>query len=148
SGRTDDAIAQCRRAVERNPVSAANRAHLALILRAAGRTAESDKEYAEATRLDREWVTGAVLIAWGAATSTHPDLSLFMPRCLAREACEATGYRAPQPVVTLAAVEAADGRFAPAIELLNRVRAEAERTGDTQLAGEIDQHLELYRAGK
>ena len=130
------------------PQQALARANLAQVLRAAGRVAESDAQYAEATRLDGGWVDRAAQRAWAAATGGRSEGGLFLPRCRAVQACEATGYREPRAVVVLAAVEASSGRFAAAVELLGRARAEAERAGNGRLVGDIDRLLALYRVGK
>jgi tetratricopeptide (TPR) repeat protein len=147
-GRHAEAVASCRRAVALEPRSAANRGNLALALSAGGQAAEAQRTYAEAARLDSEWANHCLRSAWQAAVGGRPGLGLFLPRCHAREVCEATTFGDPQAILTLAAVEASDGRFAEALSLLQRARQQAERAGDHQLLRDIKEQRKLYQTGR
>jgi tetratricopeptide (TPR) repeat protein len=139
------ALGHCRAAVAINPKSATARGDLAMVLTALGQVAEAQREYATAARLDRTWGPNAVLFAWDAAVRRPGLVGLFLARCQARQACEATGYRHPRALLALAAVEAADHRFGEAAELASRARAEAERAGDQRLTREVDFYCQSYR---
>jgi tetratricopeptide (TPR) repeat protein len=147
-GQHAEGLACCQKAVSLDPGSATNRANLALALSANGQAAAAAREYEQAGRLDPEWAPKALHFAWDAAVGGKQGLGLFLPRCQARQVCEATAYRDPRAVLTLAAVEASDGRFAEAMDLLRRAKQQAERAGTPGLMKDIEEQQELYQAGQ
>jgi Flp pilus assembly protein TadD len=146
-GAAGEAVGFCERAVAADPLAATLRADYALVLGAAGRPADAAREYAAATARDPKWVATAITVATD-ALGWKPGLSLFLPTCQVREACEATGYRRPEAVVTLAAALAVDGDFKGAEAVLLPLRAEAEKAENEAAVAEIDGFLALYRAGR
>jgi Flp pilus assembly protein TadD len=144
-GKLDEAVACCRRAVSVDGQSAVNRSNLAMVLSARGDSKESQRQYLQANGLDPTWRGKALQFARQAAVREPARLGLFLPRCQALQVCQATGYHDSQALMTLAAVEAADGRFVEAVNRLRQARAEVSDPG---LLQEIDDQLKLYQSGK
>jgi Flp pilus assembly protein TadD len=140
-GKPADALPLFQRAVVARPDSPIFRMNLATALTALGRMEEARREYDEATRLAPNWPWGAVRSAWESVTGGRGTPAEAV--LLARQACEATGFRRPDFLVVLAAALAADGQFAAAIGWLDR----AEPAAGPRLQERIKAHRELYRAG-
>lgn len=87
-------------------------------------------------------------LAW--ALATIGDEFIKDPKAIdyARHACEITGYSQPNLLDTLAASYAAAGRFDQAVKTAQKAIDLAKIEGQNELAGEIQQRLELYKAGK
>ena len=67
---------------------------------------------------------------------------------LAEWACELTKYEQPELLDTLAAAYAAAGKFSEAIETAEKAIRLAENAGQKELAQEIQNHLQLYKASQ
>jgi tetratricopeptide (TPR) repeat protein len=66
----------------------------------------------------------------------------------AERACELTGYKEPVFMDTLGAAYAAGGRFEDAVRTAQQAIDAAKAGGREDLAGEIDNRIKLYQAGK
>ena len=66
---------------------------------------------------------------------------------LAERACDLTGYQVPVCVDTLAAAYADAGRIDDAIATAQKAIELARSAGQSQLVGEIQARLKLYRDG-
>jgi tetratricopeptide (TPR) repeat protein len=130
-------------------------AHLGDALLARGEGALAVQHWEEAVRLRPDFLEAANNLAWLLATS--PDASLRDPeRALAVAGSAArlvAGDREAPPAErasvldTLAAAQAAAGRFPAAAATAERAVALAEAAGDPALAADLRSRLALYRAG-
>jgi tetratricopeptide (TPR) repeat protein len=105
---------------------------------------------------------------WNQALELQPDSTVFIDNLarmmaihrnpkfrnpaeslrLALQACEMTGYNEPRFLDTLAAAYAADGKFSQAIETAEKALKLAEAADKKELAGQIRDRLQLYKAGR
>jgi len=114
-----------------------------------GRIEMAIENYNEALRLKPDYAAAINNLAWILATAE--DVRFSNPADavkLARKACVLTNYKAPQSLDTLAAAYAAAGRFEQAIETAEKAMELAASAGRKDLAAEIQDRLELYKAGK
>ena len=148
-GRLDEAADRFRQALALSPGAAELRFKLASALVLGGRPAEAAGELREAVRLKDGWAEALNALAWLLATT--PDPSVRAPAealALAREASKLTGDEDPEILDTVAAAEAATGRFAQAAATAHRAAdlAGAARAGG--LARLIRGHARLYESGR
>ena len=148
-GRTGEAIAACRSALEVAPDNPEALMVLGQLLSQRGDTAEALQHWREALRLkpnDPELLNN---LAWSLAT--HPDATLRNGAEAVRHgerACELTKHRRAMLVGTLAAAYAEAGRFPDAVATAQKAQALALAEGDQKLAARNAELLELYRAGQ
>ena len=106
-------------------------------------------EFREMLRQDPNETVALNSLAW--LMATYPDAAIRNGPEAVKLAQQAVSLeKGDQPVLldTLAASYAEVGRFKEAVETAGRAQAAALRQGDKQLSGSIQEHLELYRAGK
>jgi hypothetical protein len=144
-----EAEAQLRRALQLGSDAAPLHAALAVAASAQGRPRDAIRHGREALRRDPNLLPAANNLAWLLATSE--DAELRDPEesiRIARRALQSTGGESPGILDTLAAGYAAAGRYAEAIAVAERAESLALGRGADELAAEIRQHLERYRAGQ
>ena len=139
------AVAAAEKAVALRPESPVYRAGLGQVYAAAGRDADADAQYAEATRLAPDWADSVADLALTAMAGPDPAAGLFEAGCQATQATQGTKFGKAAPLAALAAVRAAEGRGREAAELAEKAAGLADRP-DTALAYKT--HAAAYRAGK
>ena len=135
--------------VQLDPNSASAHVVLAEVLAGDGRTNEAITHLKETLRLRPDWVGPMNNLAW--ILATHKDSKLRNPdeaTRLAQRACELTSYENPGLLDTLAAAYAAEGRFSEAVTTAEKALELAKSSGENQMAEEIQNHLQLYKAGQ
>jgi len=146
--RIPEAIEQYNAAVRIQPGSAEAQNSLALALWQAGQVKPAMAHWELALRIQSDYPEAQNSLAWvlatlGPAEGGDPVQAV----ALAGRACELTGYRVPGDIDTLATAYAAAGRFNDAIATAQKALDLARSTGQSQLAGEIQARLQLYRGG-
>ncbi|MBP62376.1 MAG: hypothetical protein CMJ62_12725 [Planctomycetaceae bacterium] len=148
-GRSAEAIEPLSRVVRsksRDPIAHFN---LALACEAAGRDQEAVVKYRRVLELDPDFASAQNKLAWVLATSTDPSIrDGAQAVSWAEKACDATHYRAPEPLDSLAAAYAQAGQFDKAVATAEKAIRLSEDRGSSELAEQIKQRLELYRQGK
>ena len=123
--------------------------HLSLsgVLALEGQSDESVFQLNEAVRLNPDSSEALNNLAWTLATSAHPGLR-DAPRAvtLAQHACELTHFDQTRFIGTLAAAQAATGKFDEAIATAQKACALAQNKGETNLLQANQKLLERYRA--
>ncbi len=136
-------------AIAIEPRRAAFHGNLATVLAAQGEPREAVAAYRRALALDPRDVGARNNLAWLLATSPDPSVrdgeAAF---ALAREAARGAGGGDPQVLDTLAAAEAALGRFGDASRTAARAAALAWESGRPALAAAIDERAAAYRGGR
>jgi spermidine synthase len=117
-------------------------------LDALGRASEARDAYREALRLDPDLVGAANNLAWMLAVSADP--AVRDPEAAVRLAESALARRPGDAGVldTLAAAQAAAGRFPEAIAAAGEAIERTQQAGQTALAQEMMARRRLYREGK
>ncbi len=144
-----DSEALFRHALEVTQPSSVAHAHLGAALLDQGRVEETLFHFGRAVELEPSFLEASNNLAW--LLATLPDASLRDPAralALARRAASHTGSEDAAVLDTLAAAQAAAGRFAEAVRSAERALAHAEANGDATLAREVAARLERYRAGR
>jgi len=122
--------------------------NLGLALEQTGRIREAIGQYDQAVQIKPDYAEAQNNLAWLLATRT-PAAGGDPARAvtLARRACELTDNRLASYLDTLAAAQAAAGRFNEAIATAQKGVDLARAAGQPQVANEIETRLELYRSG-
>jgi tetratricopeptide (TPR) repeat protein len=146
--RLPEAVAHFRAAVGRAPQVAVYRFNLAAALYDQGpaQRAAAESEYAAALRLDPHWPDAAARRAWQLATA--PNLRHREPAealLLAKQACQATGFRRAELLDVLAAAYAEAGRFEEASAVAQLAIQQALAANETTRARQIEERLRLYQ---
>src|SRR5207249_3427847 len=116
-GRTDEAIAHYRKAIEVRPQSERSHYLLANALLSKGERAEALAEYETAVRINTRFPLALNDLAW--LLATDPEAGRrdgARSVTLAERACELTRYEDPLLIGTLAAAYAEASRFSEAVE--------------------------------
>jgi tetratricopeptide (TPR) repeat protein len=138
-----------RRAVQLEPARASYRCSLAHALSRTGQPDAAAEQYREATRLAPNWLSNYDQEA--AVRATAPDERLRNGRRavdLAEQVCDATGYRQPHFLDTLAAAYAEAGNFDAAVKTARKALELASTGGPSGLADGLRQRIEQYEAHK
>jgi tetratricopeptide (TPR) repeat protein len=138
-----------RAALRHKPDSAVTHYALAGVLARLGRAADAIAQYREALRLKPDWPEALRELAW--ILATHPEAQFRNgPEAvrLAEQACALSNHQQPRAVQSLAAAYAEAGQYEQAVREAQKARALAQSGGQSELAGEIGQQLELYRTGR
>ncbi len=149
AGRVEEAIAHYERALRIQPGNAVAHYNVGLLYAAAGKPREAMAQYREALRLKPDYANADNNLAWLLATSeglTAQDHEQAIQ--LATRASDLAAGKEPGYVDTLAAAYAAAGRFPEAMTNAGKAIDLARADGQTQLVGEIEARLELYRSGQ
>jgi protein O-mannosyl-transferase len=148
-GHADEACAQFRQALAIAPDDADLRFKLGSALLLASHPQEAARELREAVRLRPGWGRASNALAWLLATT--PDPSLRAPEealRLARSASKLTRDGDPQILDTVAAAQAAMGRFDEAAGTARRAAGLAADAHADELARTIRDHARLYEQRK
>jgi tetratricopeptide (TPR) repeat protein len=147
-GKIQEAIEQYSDAAKVQPGSVETQNSLALALWQAGQAKEAIAHWDEAIRIQPDYPVAQNSLAWVLAT-LGPDKGGDPARAvaLAEQACKLTEHRIPGNVDTLATAYAAAGRFNDAVAEEQKALELARAAGQSQLAGEIEARLQLYRDG-
>ncbi len=144
-GRLDEALGHYREAARSGRHRAEALAALAGALREKGEEREAEARYAQALALRPGDVGLANELAFVLATADDPGVRDGEKALkLARRVEEATGGTEPGVGRTVAAAEAACGRFAEAAEAARRAAGQADERGDTALAAELREDVKKY----
>ncbi len=148
-GEAESAIRDFRESVALTPRNPAPHADLARMLVQQGRGAEGVESYKRALSLRPEWPQVMNELAWRLAT--HADKALrdgAEAVRLAERASELIEQKHPVVLDTLAAAYAEAGEFAKAVETAELVLQMAVAAGQAEVAADVRQRLDLYKAGK
>jgi tetratricopeptide (TPR) repeat protein len=131
-----------------DPTSAEAENNLALCLFQSGRRREAIAHWERTLQIKPAYPVAQNGLAWllatlGPAQGGDPARAV----ALAERACDLTGHQLPGYLDTLAAAYAAAGRFNDAIATAQKAVELAHSAGQSQLAGEIQARLKLYRGG-
>jgi len=148
-GRFDEAIENFHKAIQINPNHPNAFLNLGIALALSGRTKEAAAQFREALKLNPELAVAMNNLAWILASNPNDELRNGAEAVrLAERACVLTHYSQPLFIGTLAAAYAECGRFPEAVTMAEKAEQLATAAGSNNLAGQIRQMLELYRAGK
>ena len=148
-GRAQEAIGEYRQALRINTDFAEAHESLAFVLKQTGSIREAIGEYEQALRLKPDNLNVQNSLARLLATHTPAEGGdTVRAITLAQEVCQNTANRAAPYLDTLAVAYAANGRFNDAVTTAQRALELAQSAGPTQLVGQIEMRLELYRAGR
>jgi tetratricopeptide (TPR) repeat protein len=148
-GRLPEAAASYRKAVGYDPGDYVFRCNLAYALAAGGKSDQAAAQYREATRLHPEWIEEAMAEAWQKAT--HPDAAVrngVQALRLARQACQATGFRQPRALDVLAAACAEMKGFDEAVSFERQALNLMGAGGPPEALREAQERLRLYEERK
>jgi tetratricopeptide (TPR) repeat protein len=148
-GRHRRAIDHLRRAVELDDDNALFHANLGNALRESGQDAPALAAYETAMRLRPGWPTPMNWAAWVLATSA--DEAVRDParaQALAEQAARATQFRNPDTLDTLAAAQAALGRYDAALQTLDRAIELAQQAKLADKLPAMRQRRERYASGR
>ncbi len=144
-GHLDEACDQFRQAIAVEPMDADLRFKLGSALVLTNRPQEAARELREAVRLRADWAKGLNALAWLLATT--PDHELRAPEealRFAQKASRLTRDRDPEILDTVAAAQAAMGRFDEATGTAQRAVDLATAARANGLARMIQDRLRLY----
>jgi tetratricopeptide (TPR) repeat protein len=148
-GKIDEAIQLLNKAIQQQPDFAGSYDHLGRLLLRSGKRAEAFQAYQRAWQKFPDDSTLALQLAWMHATSS--EASIRDPQKafqLADGICKKTNYSDVQSLYVLAAAYAEVGDFAGAIKVAQRAHQIAMRSGQVQIADQIQSHLKSYEAGQ
>jgi len=147
-GQAADAIPHFEQVLRVKPDASEVHFNLGLAREQTGKPTEAIGDYEEALRIKPDYAEALNNLAWLLATLPKTDGGdPARAVTLAERSCELTGNRLAPYLDTLAAAYAAAGRFNEAISAAQKGIELARAAGQSQVAGEIEAHLALYRAG-
>lgn len=139
-GRWGDAEATLRQSLRLDPDNATSRGYLAFALARQGQPDAAGREYAAILQRAPSWAENACAAAMDLIT-LEKSVDVSRARELAQQACEATEFKQPRFLETLAATQAAGGDFAQA-------RATAQQalslTSDAVLISKLQEKISRY----
>ncbi len=145
----DEAITAYRQALRVNPSSPSDHANLGLLLARTGKIEEALAQYRQALQLRPDHPGWLADLAWILATQEQSRLR-NPPEALrlAEEACQRTGYRDAASLQSLAAAQAAGGRYGDARDMAQRALQVAASTGQADLVTRIEEQMHHYEKAK
>jgi len=144
SSKGDDAVRECRKAVELEPNSLIFRVHLALAQVELGLLFDAQQTCAQLHRMEANWVGQVNDLARNMATGNQVRLDPGRAVRYARLASFASNNH-PETLDTLALAQAEAGRFEEAAATAQRALAAAAGSGNQSLANAIRARLDRYR---
>jgi len=148
-GKSEPAVEQCAEALRLRADYLAARIMLARTLVELGKIQPAVEHYYRILQSEPNQVSVLKNLAWILAAAE--DVKLRSPVDavkFAERACELTNYKQPGVMDTLAVAYAAAGRFAEAVETAEKALEFALSAGEKDLADEIQERLQLYKAGQ
>jgi len=148
-GKLDEAVEHYTKFIQSKPNWPGVHNELAAIFFRLGKFDKAIVNWTEALRLKPD--SPAVLnnLAWLLAAIDDPAVQNPAKAVeFARQACALTGYKQPELLDTLAVAYAAADRFEQAIETAEKAMELAVSAGRRDLAAEIQDRVEVYKAGK
>jgi Tfp pilus assembly protein PilF len=149
AGRLDEAAVHYRKAIELRPENAEARSNLGRLLLLQGKAADAAAQFDDALRVQPESVAALTGLAWIRATAA--DAALRRPGqavTLAERAYQLSHAQDPQAFDALAAGFAALGEYDKAVQVAQNGVEVATAAGQTLLAAEMRQRLDLYQQHK
>ncbi len=149
TGRLEEAVRNVEQAVKLDPNYSPAHYNFANVLLQTGREREALEQFQGVLNIDPNDAEAQNAIAWIMATS--PDAALrdaARATELARRANESTGNHNPAMMATLAAALAEAGNFSEAQAVAETALRLADQIGNHELAGDILEQLERYRANQ
>ncbi len=142
----DEAIEHWQKSLEIQPDNMNARNYLGAALAGIGRTREAIEQWQQTLAFDPDDGNAANNLGWIFATS--PDATLrdgAKAVAYAKRATNVQGGDNPLVYRTLAAAYAENGQFADAISAAEHAKQLAQATGNSELVGELDRCIELFR---
>jgi tetratricopeptide (TPR) repeat protein len=148
-GQRERAIEEYQAALRLRPEAREPLMRLANLLAQAGRGPEAAALCRRALAANPNDYEAANNLAWLLATTADPGLRDGAEAVrLAEGVCQATQFRQPGFLSTLAGAYAAAGRFDEAIQILRQIIPQVEATGNQALLADLNRRLALYQAGR
>jgi tetratricopeptide (TPR) repeat protein len=146
-GRLEQAQQAFERAVTLKPTYAMAHYNLAQLLARLDRNREAIERLRLAVKAEPDSATFLENLAWFLATCPEDALRNGPEAVrLAEQVCRKTAYQQPSCLDALAAAYAEVGRFEEAVQTSELARRLAALAGDSDLARQIDERLDLYRS--
>ena len=148
NGEKSRAIQHFGKSLEFKPGQLTAHMNLASLYHQQGMTGKAITHWRKAVELQPDLVEALNSLAWVKAACPKAEFS--DPKealSLALRAVELTGCKEPGVLDTLSVAYAANGEFGEAVKTSESALGLAETMGRTNLAEEIRQHLDLFRAG-
>ncbi len=149
AGKPDQALEHYQRAVALRPDNVEARANLGQLLSIQGRVAEAVDQFREALALKADHPQALAGLAWVRATASDPAFRNAEEAVrLAEQADAAMGHRAVFVLDVLAAAYASVGRYEDAVAVVRTALGIAVAAGQSPVAAQFRQRLELYAQHK
>jgi Tfp pilus assembly protein PilF len=148
-GQIDEAIVHYQKALKINPYDARTHLNMGMVLSSHGRAGEAVVYYRTALGIKPDNIKALNNLSWILATSSLETLRNGVEAVeLARRAVQLSGGEDPALLDTLAAAYAETGRFAEALETVQRALPLAAKQGDSALVDALRTRIVLYQAGR
>lgn len=146
---SEAALVYYERAIKSDPTHHNAHYRLGLCQEGFARYAEAIQQYRTALRLAPEWAEVENELAWVLCTQKDPSPQDTAEAVqLAETACKRTDYREASFVDTLAAAQAADGKFEAAVKTARQAFDLAKANDEDALANDIERRIALYEKGQ
>jgi tetratricopeptide (TPR) repeat protein len=149
TGKIDEAIPHLNEALQINPDQAEVCANLGTAYTQLSKYRLAIQNWTRAVELEPNSADVLNNLAWLLATVNDPSVQDANKAIeFAQRACELIGYKEPAVLDTLAAAYAAAGRFNDAVTTAEQAVNAAKARGQEDMVSEIQNHIELYKAGR
>ncbi len=148
-GKYDEAIEEYNEALSLKPEMPLVLNNLAEVYLAKGNMELAVGRWQQAIDISPKWPEVLNNLAW--CKSVYAGSSFYDPSKAVEYgegACELTEYKNADFLDTLSIAYAAEGRFSDAVDTANKALGLANDAGQEQVAGQIQEHLKLFEAGK
>jgi tetratricopeptide (TPR) repeat protein len=147
--KNNEAINHWIEVIKLNPYHADAHNYLGMAFYKLGSINKAVQHWTEALDLKPDWTEALNNLAW--VLAAVDDENLLNPAGavrLAERAAELTGFENPDILDTLSVAYAAAGRFPEAVQTAQKALYLTQHAGDENLAKQIREHLELFKAGQ